>query len=76
MFSNYTFSNSNFFINFFTNFFLKFFKYLFIYLLEFKISYSDNLTHPSTLNSKARLVNPRDISVVYPSLKVRVKRLV
>ncbi|WZY90417.1 hypothetical protein YC2023_047152 [Brassica napus] len=31
------------------------------------------LLHPSTLNPKSRLVNPKDIIVFYPSLKVRIK---
>ena len=47
-----------------------FFKYLFIYLLESWILYSKNFIPLSTLNSKSRLVNPRDINVFYSSLKM------
>ena len=37
------------------------------------ISPPKTLSHPLSLNPKSRLVNPRGISVFYPSLKVRVK---
>ena len=96
MFSNYTFSNLNFFINFFFIFFFCFFsnlrfenrklclklffkffkKFLSIYLYIYynpKFHILKTLSHPSTLNSKSRLVNLMGISVFYPSLKVKVK---
>ena len=75
---------SNFFFYFFQNFFLKiknyvwnyfflknyiFFKYLFIYLLDIP----KTIPHLSTLKRKCKLVNPRGISIFYPSLKMRVK---
>ena len=79
---------SNFLLNFFQNFVLKienyvwnylfnfFFKKLSIYLyiyLNLKFYIPKTLLHPSTLNPKFRLVNPRGINVFYLSLKVKVK---
>ena len=46
------------------NFFKIVFMYLFIYLLESKFHILKTIHHPSTLNSKSRLVNPMDINVL------------
>ena len=82
MFTNYTFSNSNFFIIFFLNRKIMFetikkkYVCLIIYLYIYyntKFHISKNLPYPSTLNSKLRLVNPNGISIFYPSLQVMVK---
>ena len=82
MFSNYTFSNSNFLI-FFSKFlfenqklFLKLFLKIFIYFSSIylyiywnpKFHIPKTLPHPLTLNPNYRLVNPRGIIV-----KVKVK---
>ena len=62
---------------YFKIFYIYIFKYLFIYLLESQILHSTNPTppHPSTLNPKYILVNPSDIRVFFPSLKMRVKMI-
>ena len=68
MFSNYTFSNSN--------LKKKFKKNLSICLYIYqnpKFHIPKILPHLSTLNPKSRLVNPKGISIFYPSLKVMVK---
>ena len=90
MFSNYNFSNSNFFIkkkfDFFFEIFLLFFQnlfskienyvwnyFLYVYIRILNFLFQKLYPTPSTLNSKSRLVNPRNINVFYSLLKVRVK---
>ena len=57
-----------------------FFKIFYIFLSIYLYIYSNPkfhipkiIPHPSTLNSKSRLVNHKSIIVFYPSLKVRIK---
>ena len=57
--------------------FLKYFLSIYLYIYyNPKFYIPKTLPHPSTLNPKSRLVNPRDISVFYYSLKVMVKMVI
>ena len=77
LFSNFFFQN--FFLkieNMFETIFLFFLYFLSIYLYIYwnpKFHIPKTLPHPSLLNPKSRLVNPRGTKIFYPSLKVRVK---